>query len=102
MLFSLIGQFCELQKPVDIQVVEEVLGGGWDALHTQRADVAIGVNGEIDSGLMTLRLLVKRNWFLTITFDYTCNCAENAGGQIYRYPKTAHSAVYRQGKNDAR
>ena len=27
-LFSLIGQFCELQKPVDIQVTEEVLGGG--------------------------------------------------------------------------
>lgn len=50
-IFRLIDEFCGLQKPVNIQVVEEVLGGGWDALHTQRADIAVGISGEVASGL---------------------------------------------------
>jgi DNA-binding transcriptional LysR family regulator len=49
-VFDLIGEFCALQKPVNIEVIEEVLGGGWDALHTQRADIAVGVSGDVSSG----------------------------------------------------
>lgn len=70
MLFSLIGQFCELQKPVDIQVVEEVLGGGWDALHTQRADVAIGVNGEIASGLYDIAPIGQAELVFAVSADH--------------------------------
>lgn len=50
-VLALIAEFCKLQKPVNIEVVEEVLGGGWDALHTQRADIAVGISGEVASGL---------------------------------------------------
>jgi DNA-binding transcriptional LysR family regulator len=49
-LFDIIGRFCGLNKQVEITVIEEVLGGGWDALHTKRADIAIGVTGELPKG----------------------------------------------------
>jgi DNA-binding transcriptional LysR family regulator len=49
-LFDLIGQFCQSDKQVEITVIEEVLGGGWDALYTERADIAIGVGDDLPSG----------------------------------------------------
>jgi DNA-binding transcriptional LysR family regulator len=49
-LFDIIGRFCSLDKHVEITVIEEVLGGGWDALHTKRADIAIGLTGELPKG----------------------------------------------------
>ncbi|MDP5131396.1 MAG: LysR substrate-binding domain-containing protein [Paraglaciecola sp.] len=49
-LFDIIGRFCSLDKQVEITVIEEVLGGGWDALHTKRADIAIGLTGELPKG----------------------------------------------------
>lgn len=49
-LFDIIGRFCSLNKQVEITVMEEVLGGGWDALHTKRADIAIGLTGELPKG----------------------------------------------------
>lgn len=49
-LFDIIGRFCALDKQVEITVIEEVLGGGWDALHTKRADIAIGLTGELPKG----------------------------------------------------
>ena len=50
LLFDIIGLFCQLNKQVEINVIEEVLGGGWDALHTKRADIAIGLTGELPKG----------------------------------------------------
>jgi len=49
-MFDIIGRFCGLNKQVEINVIEEVLGGGWDALHSKRADLAIGVTGELPKG----------------------------------------------------
>lgn len=49
-LFDIIGRFCGLDKQLEITVTEEVLGGGWDALHTKRADIAIGLTGEVPKG----------------------------------------------------
>ncbi|MCU4676239.1 LysR family transcriptional regulator [Catenovulum sp. 2E275] len=49
-LFEIINQFNQLDKQVEIQVTEEVLGGSWDALHTKRADIAIGLTGELPKG----------------------------------------------------
>lgn len=49
-LLALIAQFCALDKHVEITIIEEVLGGGWDALQTKRADIALGVTGELPKG----------------------------------------------------
>ena len=54
-LFDILGQFCQLDKHVEIQVIEEALGGGWDALHSKRADIALGLTGELPKGQFQLQ-----------------------------------------------
>ena len=49
-LLALIAQICQLDKHVEITVIEEALGGGWDALQSKRADIALGVTGELPKG----------------------------------------------------
>lgn len=49
-LLQLIGEFVELGKQVAVNISQESLGGGWDALYSGRADIAIGVTGELPKG----------------------------------------------------
>jgi len=49
-LLQLIGEFTDLGKQVTVNISEESLGGGWDALYSGRADIAIGVTGELPKG----------------------------------------------------
>ncbi|WP_100658622.1 LysR family transcriptional regulator [Alteromonas flava] len=65
-LLGLIEDFCQLQKPVNIQIIEEVLGGSWDALYTQRADIAIGVSGEVASGLYDIAQIGEVEWVFAV------------------------------------
>ncbi|AOY88805.1 LysR family transcriptional regulator [Marinobacter salinus] len=43
-LFPAIREFYELGVPVDIQVVEEVFAGAWDALQSRRVDLVVGAD----------------------------------------------------------
>ncbi|MGY3569544.1 LysR substrate-binding domain-containing protein [Vibrio paucivorans] len=50
-IFTLINEFNKLEQNVDISLSVEVLGGGWDALHSRRTDIVIGATGELPKGL---------------------------------------------------
>ena len=50
-LFELLSEFTQLPQNVDVSISVEALAGGWDALHSKRADIAIGVSGELPKGL---------------------------------------------------
>ncbi|MBQ4861560.1 LysR family transcriptional regulator [Pseudoalteromonas sp. MMG013] len=50
-LFELLAEFTQLPQSVDVTLSEEALGGGWDALHSKRADIVIGASGELPKGL---------------------------------------------------
>ena len=50
-LYELVGEFTQLDHNVDVSLGVEVLGGGWDALHSGRADIVIGATGELPKGL---------------------------------------------------
>ncbi|MEZ9924439.1 LysR family transcriptional regulator [Vibrio breoganii] len=52
-IFPLMSKFNNLQQKVDVNLGVEVLGGGWDALHSRRADIVIGANGELPKGLFS-------------------------------------------------
>ncbi|MEZ9832884.1 LysR substrate-binding domain-containing protein [Vibrio breoganii] len=52
-IFPLISKFNNLQQKVDVNLGVEVLGGGWDALHSRRADIVIGANSELPKGLFS-------------------------------------------------
>lgn len=50
-LMQLIPAFNQLDKQVSIAISEEVLGGSWDALLSDRCDLTLGVGGEFPKGL---------------------------------------------------
>jgi len=43
-LFPAVRAFQQLQVPVDIQLVEEVFAGAWDALQARRVDLIVGAD----------------------------------------------------------
>ena len=69
-VMDLIHEFCLQQKPVNIQLIEEVLGGGWDALHSNRADIAIGVNGETIGGSYDINPIGEAELVFAVAADH--------------------------------
>jgi DNA-binding transcriptional LysR family regulator len=63
-LYPLLQRFFEQACGTQIRLTHEVLGGGWDALATGRADIAIGAPGDMPprSGIAS-RLLCTRSDF---------------------------------------
>lgn len=49
LLFPLLAQFQRLQPATSVRLLDEVLGGPWEALETGRADIVVG--GMLGSGL---------------------------------------------------
>jgi DNA-binding transcriptional LysR family regulator len=56
-LLQQINAFKQLDKNVAITIREEVLGGTWDALISERCDLAIGASGDLPKGIIECRLL---------------------------------------------
>lgn len=44
-VYALIAQFQALQPRCEVRLLEEVLGGSWDALNSDRCDIVIGAEG---------------------------------------------------------
>lgn len=49
-VLSLINEFMLLGKMTEVSIREEVLGGGWEALETGRAQMAVGVSADMPKG----------------------------------------------------
>ena len=56
-VFALISQFLQLGKLTRVALRQEVMAGGWEALSTGRADIAIGVPASQHTGSYHLQLL---------------------------------------------
>ncbi len=56
-LLQQINAFNQLDKRVAISISEDVLGGTWDALVTERCDLALGASGELPKGVFEYRPL---------------------------------------------
>ncbi|GAA0854588.1 LysR substrate-binding domain-containing protein [Aliiglaciecola litoralis] len=69
-VFDIIQRFCTLGKQVEVQLLEEALGGGWDALHTQRCDVAIGVTGELPKGQYDVHQIGELEFVFAVAKDH--------------------------------
>ncbi|WP_028115347.1 LysR family transcriptional regulator [Ferrimonas senticii] len=69
-LLHLLAQFAELAQPVDIDLSSEVLGGGWDALHSRRTDIAIGVSGELPKGLFHTHPIGQLRYQFVVAADH--------------------------------
>ncbi len=45
-IYDLIAAFQTVQPRTEVRLIEEVLGGTWDALNAERCDIVIGAEGE--------------------------------------------------------
>lgn len=69
-LFDLIAEFSQLGPRVDISISTEALGGGWDALHSERADIAIGVTGELPKGWYETMAIGELQFVFAVAADH--------------------------------
>ena len=65
-IFDLIKAFHTLDHKVDVSLGVEALGGGWDALHSRRADIAIGVTSELPRGLFKTHSIGVLNFVFAV------------------------------------
>ncbi|MFM2479979.1 LysR family transcriptional regulator [Celerinatantimonas sp. YJH-8] len=69
-LLQVIHEFTRLGKQVTINISKEALGGGWDALYSHRADIAIGVSGELPRGQYDVYELGNVEFVFAVACDH--------------------------------
>ncbi|MCC9650235.1 LysR family transcriptional regulator [Vibrio sp. MA64] len=69
-LFDLVKKFNELDQNVDVSLGVEVLGGGWDALHSRRADIIIGATGELPKGMFETHKIGQLSFVFAVAHDH--------------------------------
>ncbi|MBC7184175.1 MAG: LysR family transcriptional regulator, partial [Marinobacter sp.] len=88
-LFPAIRDFYQLGVPVDVQIVEEVFAGTWDALQSRRVDLIIGAdNLSKPAGNFTIRALGEMAFVFAVAADHPLARAEEPLSEedISRYP----------------
>jgi DNA-binding transcriptional LysR family regulator len=88
-LFPAIRDFYQLGVPVDVQIVEEVFAGTWDALQSRRVDLIIGAdNFSKPAGNFTTRALGEMPFVFAVAADHPLASAEEPLSEedISRYP----------------
>ncbi|MDP5190234.1 LysR family transcriptional regulator [Rheinheimera baltica] len=53
-VLDVINRFLQLGKITQVNLKEEVMAGGWEALQTGRADIAVGLSGDFAKGQFTV------------------------------------------------
>lgn len=69
-LLNIVGEFTQLPQSVDISLSVEALGGGWDALHSKRADIVIGVSGELPKGMFHTYKIAELIFVFVVSPDH--------------------------------
>jgi len=70
-LFSAVREFYELGVPVEVQLVEEVFAGSWDALQSRRIDLIVGADQmSKPAGAFTTRPLGEMTFVYAVAPDH--------------------------------
>jgi len=70
-LFSAIRDFNDLKVPVDVQVIEEVFAGAWDALQSRRVDLVVGADHfSKPAGNFTTHILGEMEFVFAVAADH--------------------------------
>ncbi|SFR86189.1 transcriptional regulator, LysR family [Marinobacter daqiaonensis] len=88
-MFPAIRQFYELGIPVEVQLVEEVFAGTWDALQSRRVDLAVGADQiSRPAGSFSTRKLGKVVWAFAVSPDHPLTRCDHllTEQDIARYP----------------
>ena len=87
-LFDLIQEFNQIEQNVNITLGEEVLAGGWDALHSHRADIVIGAAGELPKGYFQTHKIGQVDFIFAVAPSHPLADAEGTidAKQLYPFP----------------
>ncbi|WP_432463666.1 LysR family transcriptional regulator [Agarivorans sp. QJM3NY_33] len=87
-LFQLLQKFSQLEQHVNITLGVEALGGGWDALHSRRADIVIGANGELPKGLFNMHKIGSLMFVFCVAPEHPLALVETpiSAEQLAQYP----------------
>lgn len=70
-LFPAIREFYDLGVPVDVQIVEEVFAGTWDALQSRRVDLIIGADSfSKPAGNYTTKVIGEMPFVFAVAADH--------------------------------
>lgn len=89
MMFPAIREFYDLGIPVEVQLVEEVFTGTWDALQSRRVDLAIGADQvSRPAGAFSTRSLGKVPFVFAVAADHPLASSPHplTEQDIARYP----------------
>lgn len=87
-LFDLLAEFSQLPHSVDVTLSEEALGGGWDALHSQRADIVIGASGELPKGVFHTHKIAEVDFVFAVAAQHPLAQVEKTidADHLQQYP----------------
>tara|TARA_R110001606_G_scaffold120756_1_gene252605 strand:+ start:270 stop:1178 length:909 start_codon:yes stop_codon:yes gene_type:complete len=87
-LMAVVGDFLSQNRPVELSLSEEAVGGGWDALQDNRADLVIGVTGELPKGKVHAQALGAIEFVFAIAPTHPLALVEGAitAAQLRQYP----------------
>ena len=69
-IFELLKEFTNRPEQVDIHLSVEALGGGWDALHSKRADIVIGATGELPKGVYRTHKIAELSFIFAVAASH--------------------------------
>lgn len=69
-VYALVAEFQTLQHRTELLLSEEVLGGSWDALNSQRCDLVIGAAGEAIPGGIVTQALGEVDFVFAVAIDH--------------------------------
>lgn len=82
-LFPAIRDFYDLGVPVDVQVVEEVFAGAWDALQSRRVDLVVGADHfSKPAGNFTTRVLGEMEFVFAVAADHPLASADEPLSEV--------------------
>ena len=87
-LLSVVGDFLGQNRPVELSLSEEAVGGGWDALHDNRVDLVIGVTGELPKGNVHIRPIGEIEFVFAVAPTHPLALVEGAitAAQLRQFP----------------
>lgn len=66
-LLESIFEFNKLEHDTNVTISEESLGGGWDALHSNRTDIAIGVSDHLPKGEYQIKEIGRIDFLFAVS-----------------------------------
>ncbi|RYU67742.1 LysR family transcriptional regulator [Aliivibrio finisterrensis] len=69
-LLESVLEFNKLEHDTNITISEESLGGGWDALHSNRTDIAIGVSDHLPKGEYQIKEIGRVDFLFAVSHSH--------------------------------